>query len=130
MHTIELFQDAVQRGDYATALPLIEQVVQQHPNIGTNWYNYGDCLEKMGRHNRAATAFMTAVRCDPTDGGAYYRACLALVEAKNTEGLLAVFRQICQVRASMLETLKAEPEFAPYFQIPEFADLERQIGQH
>jgi len=128
MHILEQFQRAVQRGDYAAALPLIEQLAQQHPNIATNWYNYGDCLEKVGRYNAAATAFMTAVRCDPTDGGAYYRACLALVEAKNTAGLLEVFRLICEADPSMLSELKAEREFAPYFQIPEFAELERQFG--
>ena len=84
-------------------------------------------MVKLGRHNAAAIAYMTAVRCDPSDGGSYYRACLALVEAKNTDGLLAVFRRICQVDSSMLTELKAEPQFAPYFRIPELAALEREF---
>jgi len=129
MHILEQFQRAVQRGDYVVAIPLIEQLIREHPNIGTNWYNYGDCLEKVGRHNAAANAFMSAVRCDPMDGGAYYRACLALVEGKNTDGLLALFRYICQVEPSLLVELQRDPQLMPYFQIPAFAELERQFGQ-
>lgn len=128
MHIFHKMTSALQNRKYAEALPMIEELTRRHPNVATNWYNYGDCLEKLERHEEAASAFLRAVDVDPSDGGAYYRACLALVAGKDTARLLSVFRRICEVDPSMMVELRQEPEFAPYFQLPEFDHLYREFA--
>lgn len=127
MNILERFFYHEQRGEYDQALPIIEHLVSLHPHIATNWYNYGDCLEKLGRHEDAATAFLRVVDIEPEDGGAYYRACLALVAARDTVRLLAVVRRICTADPGMLLQIQSEPEFAPYFKLPEFSKLSQEF---
>jgi tetratricopeptide (TPR) repeat protein len=123
VNIIERFNHLMARGDYAQALPLIEEMVRRAPDIASSWYNYGECLEKLKRPSDAATAFLSAVKADPADGGAYYRACLALLDANDYARLHSVFRQMCTQSPTMLAELMADGDFGPVFNRPEFQQL-------
>jgi len=56
----EAANSAYQSKDWAVALPLYEQLVQQHPESGRNWYRYAICLQGTGKHQQALDAFQKA----------------------------------------------------------------------
>ena len=123
MNIIEEYLSLADERRFVEGLPLIEEIVRRNPNISTSQFNYGVCLAELGRHRDAARAFLRAYALDPDDGGALYRGCLALAEAGDASGLLAVFRRECARDPGMIHNFLDEERFAEYWQMPGFYAL-------
>ena len=113
---------------FAEGLPLIEEIVRRNPDMATSQFNYGICLAGLGRHDDAAQAFLRAYALDPDDGGALYRACLALAESGDESGLLAVFHKECARDKEMIHNFLEEERFAEFWKLPRFAALRKKYA--
>jgi tetratricopeptide (TPR) repeat protein len=54
------------------ALPYLESLTKQRPNIGANYYALGVAYAGLNRVEDAAAAFRTAAKLDPKDGDSWY----------------------------------------------------------
>jgi tetratricopeptide (TPR) repeat protein len=59
------------QGDFERALPLLEQVVRQRPDVAGNHYNLGSALLTLGRFGEAGNRFEETLRLNPRFQPAY-----------------------------------------------------------
>jgi tetratricopeptide (TPR) repeat protein len=55
------------KGDKASAQRLLEEILHSHPDDIETWVALGQCLENLGRHQDAVTAYQHAWKIDSTD---------------------------------------------------------------
>lgn len=63
-------QEAIEKQDYAAALPLLQQVTSQEPQNADAWNLLGFSNRKLGKMDAAAAAYDTALRINPAHLGA------------------------------------------------------------
>ena len=63
-------QEAIEKQDYAAALPLLQQVTSQEPQNADAWNLLGFSNRKLGNMDQAAAAYDTALRINPAHLGA------------------------------------------------------------
>lgn len=126
MNVVERYLALADQGRFAEGLPLIEEIVSRNPNMATSQFNYGICLAELTRHREAADAFLRAYALEPGRGGALYRGCLALAEARDTAKLLEVFRAECLRDPAMIHRFLEEERFGLFWTSPGFAELKTE----
>lgn len=62
----------VQRGDYSTAIPLLEQTLQQNPRDFYSWWLLGDCYLASGNFRNADQAYSICIAMQPQIAVAYF----------------------------------------------------------
>ena len=110
-------------GDWDRALPVVEALVTQAPHIATSWFNWGVCLEGLGRHSEAAPKFMKAYSLQPTDYRAQYRVFRSLCLAHDFASFLQFARQEAATMPEVLDLLSSDPAFSEFTQRVEFKTL-------
>jgi len=116
-------------GKWSEALPLIEEIVSLGPEIPTSHFNYGVCLEALGRHPEAAREFLEAYRLDPADYHAQYRAFRSLQLGEDWQGFLELAQRECETMPEIVDILFEEEEFSPVLARPEFTAFRQQFGR-
>jgi predicted Zn-dependent protease len=59
-------------GDIAAALPVMEELLREHPRHALFWCWYGRLLHLIGRSDDSARAFRSCLEISPTIGGAWF----------------------------------------------------------
>jgi len=75
---LDQYMNLSNEGRWEEALPLIEEILSLDESIETSWFNYGVCLEALGRYDNAVDAFKKAYEINPYDKGIQYRIFRAL----------------------------------------------------
>lgn len=123
MNIIEQYQMLASQERWPDALPLIEEIVARAPHIPTSWFNWGVCLDGLGRHAEAATKFREAYALDPSDFGAQFRAFRSFALANDFDQFLAFAREEFADFPEVLRLLTSDPTFACFTARPEFKAL-------
>lgn len=63
-------EDAIEKQDYAAAIPLLQQVTAEEPMNADAWNLLGYSNRKLGNYELAAAAYATALRINPGHLGA------------------------------------------------------------
>jgi tetratricopeptide (TPR) repeat protein len=129
MDITEKYMALAEAERWSEALPVIEEIVADSPDISTSWLNYGVCLSALGREREAADRFLKAYELSPEDYGAQYRAFLSLFRAQDYEAFLALARRECQEMPEMIETLVEDEDFGTLFTRPEFQQLQQEFAE-
>jgi tetratricopeptide (TPR) repeat protein len=128
MNIIEKYLSLAKQNRFVEGLPLIEEIVQRDPKMATSQFNYGICLNELGRYQDAARAFLNAYSLKPDDGNALYRGCLALAADGDASGLLKVFRQECIRDPEMIQNFLMEKRFAIFWELSKFKALKDEYA--
>ena len=111
MKRITEYLELADSGQWQKALPIIEKIVSLNPNIKTSWFNYGVCLDALGKHNDAAKSFMRAYNIDSSDFGAQYRIFRSLSMANDAVGFAEFLEIELKKTPEILEFIIGTPEF-------------------
>lgn len=117
-------------GKLLEALEVIDGIITLNPNISTSHFNHGICLSELGRYDDSATAFLKAYELDEANGGALYRACIALALANNKDKLYEVFKTELEWNPSMINNFIKEEAFNNFFLENEFQKLKEQYSEY
>jgi len=113
------YLDLAEQGKWNEALPLIEKIVEMNPGIHTSWFNYGVCLDELGRHDDAAKAFLRAYELNPDDYGAQFRVFRSYCLAENVDGFISFFER----------EMERTPEIYELIVQGELPDFDSMLGQ-
>jgi len=114
---------------WSEALPVIKEIVSQAPHIPTSWFNFGVCLDELGRHGDAADKFLKAYELDPGDFGAQYRAFRSLSLAKEYSLFLRLAERECKAHPGLIDNLLEDEDFGSLFDRAEFQPLRKSQGR-
>jgi len=123
MNIIEEYAALTDTGQWEAALPVIQKIVGRAPHIATSWFNWGVCLDQVGRHSEAADRFLKAYELAPDDYGAQYRAFRSLFFARDYAKFLEFAKRECDANPEIIEHLLADEHFSTLFSRPEFQEL-------
>lgn len=98
-------------GEWQQALPIIKGLVETDSSVPSRWFQYGTCLEQLGRYAEAITAFGKAYELDSTDFGAQYRIFRNYALAGDVEGFVAFARQEVVKTPQIIERINQREEF-------------------
>ena len=112
MDIIERYEALANRGRWTEALPLIEEIVKRDETCDTSWFNYGVCLEALGRFGEAISAFKRAYDWNHDDKGIQYRIFCSLA----LNGDVKEFTKFAELEVAetpeVLEIIRTVDEFA------------------
>ena len=120
MNLIEQYEALAKQRKWKEALPVIKKIVEQSPEIGTSWFNYGVCLDELGEHSEAAEAFIKAQESNIEDWSIHYRIFRSLRLAEDFELFLEFADYSCSLNDEMIYSLAEENLFKDLFQRKEF----------
>lgn len=128
MTLVRKFELYVEQGDYARALPLIEEIVQRAPHLAMHWFNWGKCLAELERWDEAADKFVKAWELNANDPQALHWACLALILSKSLDRLLRVMQNGYERDADTMKRVIQDERVARILQLPEFKKLRAEYS--
>jgi len=111
MNILDEYISLTNEGNWEKALPLIEEIISGNPGIRTSWFNYGVCLDALGRHRDAGNAFMRAYEIDPTDYGTQFRVFRSLSLAKDEIGFAKFLESELKKAPEILELISEDSDF-------------------
>ena len=123
MDILERYERLTRLRRWSEALPLIEDIVNRAPAMATSWFNYGVCLDELGRHREAAERFLRAYELEPEDYGAQYRAFRSLFLAQDWAGFLNLAERECSRMPELVDTLVSDKDFGTVLKRPELRHL-------
>jgi tetratricopeptide (TPR) repeat protein len=112
---IEQYQTLSDAGRWNEALSTIQDIIDRAPYISTSWFNYGVCLDELGRYREAADAFEKAYELDSEDFGAQYRMFRSLHLAQDYVRFEQMLRRECNRYPDIIEPFLNDPDFGPLF---------------
>jgi tetratricopeptide (TPR) repeat protein len=108
---IEQYYAHASRGEWQEALPIIKGLVESDESIPSRWFQYGSCLEELGKHEQAIAAFAKAYQLDPTDFGAQYRIFRNYALADDAQGFVAFAKSEVKKTPQIIERINQRAEF-------------------
>ncbi len=130
MNLIERYEALVAQRDWEKALHVIQEVIERSPEIDTSWFNYGVCLDELGRHSEAAEAFIKAQEKNIEDWGIHYRIFRSLRLAGDLEVFLEFADYSCSMNKEMIHTLLEDEDFGVLFERDDFQALKEKWIQN
>ncbi|MEZ5528451.1 MAG: tetratricopeptide repeat protein [Porticoccaceae bacterium] len=109
--TIDQYYAYASSGEWQQALPIIKGLVESDASIPSRWFQYGSCLEELGKHEEAIAAFAKAYQLDPTDFGAQYRIFRNYALAGDVDGFVAFARLEVKKTPQIIERINQREEF-------------------
>jgi len=113
--TAEQFLRLFDKGEFAEALPLIEEIVSSDPDISANQFSYGLCLFELDRYAEAADIFLKAYELDESDFGALHRACISFAMIGDDDKLYELMVQECEKDPNAIDSFLSEAIISKYF---------------
>ena len=123
MDTIGRYMALVDNNKWNDAIPLIKEIINRDPEIDTSWFNYGICLDEIGKHNEAADAFIKAHELNETAHSIQSRIIRSLSLAEDYHKLHGFIDYLCQTFADGMETIFESEEFTKLSHRNEFLEL-------
>ena len=111
MDILEQYIKLTEQKDWDKALPLIEKIIEDNPSIQTSWFNYGVCLDALGRYDEASKVFIKAYTLDPNDYGAQYRIFRSLSLSENEKGFADFLLKELEKTPEILELIIEDKNF-------------------
>lgn len=108
---LDRYYSHVARSEWQQALPIIRELIENDPSIPSRWFQYGSCLEELGKHEEAIAAFAKAYQLDPTDFGAQYRIFRNYALAGDVDGFVAFARSEVKKTPQIIEHINQRAEF-------------------
>jgi tetratricopeptide (TPR) repeat protein len=127
MNLIETYEQLVDAGDWSKAAEVIQQIIAKNPNIDTSWFNYGVCLDELGRHVEAANAFLRAHELNIQDYGIHFRLLRSFYLAEDYDQFLAFVDYVCLTFPEEIATVFESTEFPLVAELPAYTELR---GKH
>ncbi|MBN2713788.1 MAG: tetratricopeptide repeat protein [Planctomycetes bacterium] len=129
MDIIEKYESLAAAGKWQDALPVIEEIININPDIDTSWFNYGVCLDELGRHGSAAEAFIKAHEFKPSDSGIHYRIFRSFFLANDLDQTFEFCNYLCESFKDIRETLFGSEEFRELTKYELFRKLEAKYSK-
>ena len=123
MNLIDQYQSLVNDQKWNEAIPVIKEIIDRNPRIDTSWFNYGVCLDEIGKHSKAAEAFIKAHELNISNYGIHYRIIRSLMLAKDYSQLYEFIDYLCQTFKEEIETIFESEEFSILKDRKEFLEL-------
>jgi predicted Zn-dependent protease len=76
---------ATAAGDFGTAIPLLQQIIQREPDVASNYTALGLAFERTNQTPEAIEAFTTALKREPLDANVHRYLAEAYLAAGQTE---------------------------------------------
>lgn len=111
MNKLDQFSQLADEGKWNEALPIIEDIVRDNGNVSTSFYNYGVCLQELGRFTDAANAFKKCYELDPSDYNCQYRIFLNFSLANDVDGFFAFIDEEYTKAPEIIQLISESPEF-------------------
>jgi len=127
MNLIEQYESLVEQKRWDEAIPVIRRIIERSPGIDTSWFNYGVCLDELGRHDEAAEAFIQAQERNITDWGIHYRVFRSLFLAKDYKLFLHFADYSCGLNPDMIHSLCEDENFSQLFEREDFRELKSKF---
>jgi tetratricopeptide (TPR) repeat protein len=125
MNIIEKYEYLVEEKKWDEALPVIREIIERDSGISTSWFNYGVCLDELGRYKEASEAFIKAQSIDIEDWGIHYRIFRSLYLAEDYDAFLEFALYSCGLNPEIIITLHDDEQFGTLFEKPEFVKLKK-----
>ena len=129
MNIIEQYESLVGEGRWEEAIPVIRMIIERNPGIDTSWFNYGPCLDELGRHSEAAEAFVTAQEFNRTDWGIHYRIFRSFFLAGDFDQFLEFVYYSCDLNSEVIKSLCKGKDFKKLFAREDFKQLKAKYLQ-
>ena len=129
MNIIEKFQYHSKREEWELALPLIEEIVSRSESFSTSWFNYGICLEGLGRFTDAVNAFTKAYQLEPEDYHCQYRIFRNLYLAKDICGFVGFAKEEYPKTPEIIELISEDIDFGDIVKTDEYCKFISEILQ-
>jgi tetratricopeptide (TPR) repeat protein len=123
MNILEKYEALVKQKKFEEAIPVIKEIITKNPKIDTSWFNYGVCLDEIGKYNDAAEAFIKAHELNISDYGIHYRILRSFSLAEDYSQLYEFIDYLCQTFKEEIETIFESEEFSKVKHRKEFIDL-------
>ena len=122
---VSQYQDLVAQHRWTDALPVIEEIISRAPQLPTSWFNYGVCLDALGKHQEASSAFLKAYQLKPDDYGAQYRVFRSLALVGNKQQFLELAHHESKTVTGLLEMIEQRDEFKNMTSTPDWQELKK-----
>lgn len=130
MNIIEKYKVLSDSGRWVEAIPVIREIIERAPGIATSWFNYGVCLDELGRHREAADAFEKAYALDSEDFGAQYRMFRSIHLAGDHIRFAHLLRRECDQCPEMIQHFLKDADFGPLFTKSPLKELKAKYASH
>ncbi len=121
---------AVEDGQYAHAIPLLQHVIEDSPLVSAAYVQLGIALRKVGRHPEAVTALRQAVKLLPDSTEAQYELGLALYETGAWQESTPFFELVAKKRKNFPDAqYSLASVYARVQRVPEAIDLLKNVLQ-
>ncbi len=80
-------------GDYASAIPVLQQFSSERPDLAGPWLNLGIAFQRTGQTEAALTALQKAVELNPANAAAHHQLGILYREQGRFEAALAAYAQ-------------------------------------
>ncbi len=87
----KMARDAVKKGKYAAAIPLLNEILKEHEEFVSEWKMLGVCYFRTGEAKKALKCFDTAISKNPLDPFSYRERGKCHMELKEYEKALKNF---------------------------------------
>ena len=112
MNIIEQYETLVNEQKWEQAIPLIKKIIDSNPEIDTSWFNYGVCLDEIGKHKEAAEAFIKAHELNVSDYGIHYRILRSFMLSNDNHQLYEFIDYLCQTFKDEIDIIFKSEEFS------------------
>ncbi len=126
MNIIEQYDHLSTEGKWIEALPVIKEIIERSPEIDTSWFNYGVCLDELGKHKEASEAFIKAHELNIQDYGTHYRIIRSLSLAEDYSTLYEFIDYICQTFKDEQKIIFESSEYQNLIHREEFKQLKHK----
>jgi len=92
---------------YDKALPYLETITKQQPEVAANFYNLGVIYLNLNRTADAAAAFRAAVKLDPKDVDSWYKLSALQLQAGKLDDAISALRSGLAAAPKNVEVMKA-----------------------
>jgi len=120
---VSQYQKLVTQQRWAEALPVIEEIIGRAPHFATSWFNYGVCLDALGKHQEASSAFLKAYELQPDNYGAQYRVFRSLALAGNKQQFISLARAESKNSPGLINLIEQQAEFKNITSTEDWRDL-------
>ena len=123
MNLLDEYRKLAKKKRWKEAIPVIKKIIERNPKIDTSWFNYGVCLDEIGRHSEAAEAFIKAQELNILDWGIHYRIFRSFFLAGDIEQFLEFAEYSCDIEPEMIHVLYEDEDFKELFNRDDFKKL-------
>ncbi len=127
MNLIEKYEFLISKKKWDEAIPVIKEIIDRDPTIGTSWFNYGVCLDEIGNHGSAADAFIKAHELNVKDYGIHYRIYRSYFLANDLDQLYEFVVYLCDTFEETRDTLFESDEYNELIKYKPFRELKEKF---